>query len=143
MGYTHYFTFKKPLSLANFNKVKKDLKLIESHLANQPEPIILRNGLGEGKGVYYSNNRIAFNGDASNDLDYETFGFSVGDNDFEFCKTQYRPYDLAVCLTLRSLNYHVGKDIEISSDGDKNDWKESLEVYKELFPDRPKGTLKF
>lgn len=39
-------------------------------------------------------------------------------------------------MTLLSLKEHFGSGVEVSSDGDLDDWKTGIEAYKELFPDR-------
>lgn len=41
---------------------------------------------------------------------------------FEFCKTAYKPYDLAVTAFLIVCKHHLGGKIEISSDGQDKDW---------------------
>ncbi len=47
---------------------------------------------------------------------------------FDFCKTAYRPYDLAVNTCLVIAQHHLGPAIEISSDGDMNHWEESMQL---------------
>lgn len=41
---------------------------------------------------------------------------------FEFCKTAYKPYDLAVTAVLIIASRYLGNDIKISSDGENKDW---------------------
>lgn len=41
---------------------------------------------------------------------------------FEFCKTAYKPYDIAVTAFLIIAKHHLGELIEVSSDGDNKDW---------------------
>lgn len=53
---------------------------------------------------------------------------------FDFCKTNRKPYDLAVCLVLLTLKQHAPESVEISSDGEWDvEWLESRKVFKELF----------
>ena len=40
----------------------------------------------------------------------------------DFCKTAYRPYDLAVTAVLLAAKHHLGAQFEVSSDGDDNLW---------------------
>lgn len=73
------------------------------------------------------------------DCSYETFDFprrmgkeEVDRNDrihalddgwkFEFCKTAFRPYDLAVTACLIVAKHHLGKDLKVRSDGDADGW---------------------
>jgi hypothetical protein len=41
---------------------------------------------------------------------------------FAFCKTAFKPYDLAVTAFLIVCKHHLGKKINISSDGEDKDW---------------------
>lgn len=141
MGYTHYFTFKKPLQQKEFDAIKADVKVIEKSVngticetagASYPEDVVLlRDGLGEGDGVLYENNGVFFNGEK--ELGHETMGFRVDDSGYSFCKTNRKPYDVAVCLTLLAMKHHLGEDIEITSDGGKEDWMPALRLYKTIF----------
>jgi len=68
--------------------------------------------------------------------DYETFHFprvtqmpdyqkkdpSMKGLMFEFCKTAFRPYDLAVITFLVIAKHHFGNDLEVSSDGTIEQW---------------------
>lgn len=74
------------------------------------------------------------------DCSYETFDFPrVFDPDFKqyekgtrmlfnFCKTAYRPYDLAVTAFLISAEHYMGKDIRVSSDGELKDWLDAAQI---------------
>ncbi|HDZ77114.1 MAG TPA: hypothetical protein ENH41_03425 [Candidatus Omnitrophica bacterium] len=41
---------------------------------------------------------------------------------FDFCKTAFRPYDLAVITFLIIAKHHLGKGIKVSSDGEDCHW---------------------
>ena len=68
------------------------------------------------------------------DCSHETFMFErimklrewdkPDENDlhFEFCKTAYKPYDLAVITCLIIAKQYLGEDIKISSDGEDEQW---------------------
>ena len=47
---------------------------------------------------------------------------------FDFCKTAYKPYDLAVTVCLVIANHHLCKDIIISSDGEMSNWEEAMQL---------------
>lgn len=51
---------------------------------------------------------------------------------FGCCKTAFRPYDLAVQCLLVIARYHLGKDIEVSSDGEKENWAEAVTLCQEM-----------
>ncbi len=43
-----------------------------------------------------------------------------------FCKTAYRPYDLAVQVCLLIAAHHLGAAIAVSSDGSMEDWQDAI-----------------
>ena len=155
MGFSHYWRFKDSnLPKDKFDKIVKDVKVIEKYFkenkvisknayCNSKARVRLADGLGEGDGVNYTvhlqDNKIseyqsfAFNG--VGDLSHETFSINEGLNEWNFCKTARKPYDLAVCLVLLSIKYHV-RSARITSDGDNDDWQHSFELFKTLFPKR-------
>ncbi len=45
---------------------------------------------------------------------------------FEFCKTAYKPYDLAVIICLIIAAHHLTNEIKISSDGTLDQWKDGM-----------------
>ena len=80
---------------------------------------------------------IRFNG--VGDLAHETFMVDRVSREFEFCKTNRKPYDLAVCgvLILVSLYAEGG---EISSDGlgetyTDSEWKDAWEFVSGTIPE--------
>jgi hypothetical protein len=155
MGFTHYWSFKDDnLPKDKFDKIVKDVEVIEKYFNENDivsknadcsfgEPVKLANGLGENNGVSYSvtlqdGNKTDFHSFAFNgvgELSHETFSLNEGLNEWNFCKTARKPYDLAVCLVLLSVKYHV-RSARVSSDGDNKDWQHSFELYKTLFPKR-------
>lgn len=144
MGYTHYWSLKdSTLSQKNFDKVLKDIQKIEKHFAKDN---LLFSGNGEGKGIYYDGGLMGgkfechgfyMNGDASKGDDHETFNFNVGENEWNFCKTARKPYDIAVCMILLSLKYHV-RSTNVSSDGDgeQDEWGQAFDLWSEIFNTR-------
>lgn len=116
MGYTRYWTrTAKPLNkeFAEFcNEVFKTCKKLG---------ITIRNWNGEVEPIV-RDDYIAFNGDASKDLDHESFVISndVGEMGFNFCKTAKKPYDYAVRTILREASVR-GYITELSDDGINED----------------------
>lgn len=43
----------------------------------------------------------------------------------EFCKTAFKPYDLAVTACLMIIKHRLGETVEISTDGDDENWAEA------------------
>lgn len=53
---------------------------------------------------------------------------------FDFCKTNRKPYDIAVMLVLLSMKRHAPDTVRVASNGDwDNEWAEARRVYKSLF----------
>lgn len=130
MGYTHYFEQKKAIPNEKWDELKKDVEIILTHIQNELNVKLESN---DDNPKLINKNRINFNGDSSQDLDYETFYIDKNNQSFNFCKTQYRPYDLAVCSVLLLLHHHAPDFHDISSDGDFNDWKEAMTLNASVF----------
>ncbi len=52
---------------------------------------------------------------------------------FEFCKTAYKPYDLAVNCFLVIAKHYLKEKIKVSSDGEMKDWNDSMKICQENF----------
>lgn len=46
---------------------------------------------------------------------------------YQFCKTAFRPYDLAVQCCLVIFQHHFGDEFKVSSDGEPEQWREAVE----------------
>lgn len=110
MGYTHYWTVKRPFTTKQWAIICADTRalfeksvivLVGDEEDQQSEPIA-------------DSKQIRFNG--AGDGMYETFLLSKGIDD-AFCKTARMPYDLIVCAVLIVANKHAPKSITITSDG--------------------------
>lgn len=141
MGYTHYWDTKNIKIEGNiFSKsfVKNAIAVIkevmktcdieyfdetseEYTLLTAPSQIILSNG-------------IAFNGNG--DLGHESFvlDFEKTEFTFNFCKTNRKPYDIAVCavLILAKLDQ---SNLYVSTDGEPEDWEDAFCLVKRLRKD--------
>jgi len=65
------------------------------------------------------------------DCSHESFTFKrIDRNDFEFnfCKTAYKPYDIAVNAFLIIAKHHMGNDLNVSSDGDIEEWADAMNL---------------
>jgi hypothetical protein len=120
MGYTHYFeNIKAPASLEQAEQVQQAIGLVlEYHNGllqyeydNELPPV---NTIEEEDGTYH--NIIRFNG--IDEDGHETFYVDTRDSGFNFCKTNRKPYDQAVCECLLVLKHFLGADV--SSNGFSN-----------------------
>ena len=67
------------------------------------------------------------------DLCHETFYVNTVVKGYEFCKTAMKSYDLLVQASLIALEKTVGNKVDVSSDGDDEDWKIAREFYDGVF----------
>lgn len=51
---------------------------------------------------------------------------------FNCCKTAYKPYDLAVIICLIIAKHHLGKAIQISSDGTQVQWQDGMVICQKI-----------
>jgi len=65
---------------------------------------------------------------------YEPREWEEPQNDlwFAFCKTAFRPYDLAVQVCLIIFKHHLGPQFRVLSDGTNEQWQEACEVCQHL-----------
>jgi len=138
--YTHYWTPNK-VTNAEWKpflaEVKQLVKALPAHSLSageyyKDEPLKICGWNGKGLPTF-NNKKISFNGDASNDLDHETFSIEPEKNDWNFCKTARKPYDLLVCAVLLSAHNHL--NYEVSSDGDLEDWQTAIDFYGSVIYD--------
>jgi len=152
MGYTSYLSRTKTLDKKTWKKFLEEVKLIYNQLPKvsynagghyKDSELVIKGGNGEGEPIF-NDNLICFNGSNQNDLSHETFVIErkFKPNNWQdpddkgryvtFCKTARKPYDLLVCLCLISVKYFYGDKIEVSSDGEIEDWKHALEMYENI-----------
>ena len=118
MGYTHYWTPTRITDPAQLGSMIEDAKMI---LAQSP--------------YIYKNGSIIFNGDALQDQEYETFDLRFN-GEWAFCKTARRDYDEGVgAVLLRA--FSLGFLLELSSDGNAEDWGAAIELYGDTFGEKP------
>ena len=131
MGYTNYWIQKKPFNNRQWNIIKKEYEYIKENFgvnnANEYEENIIEDQTTKS-------DEIVFNGNEKNNLDHETFvltknfrePFYDGDDvKFNFCKTERKPYDLAVWHLLTFVKMIAPNSINISRDGWFNGEKEN------------------
>jgi len=124
MGYTHYWTPKR----TNAEKFKDYSNVCARLKKNLPENIQIGDAtgdLGSGSQPKFSSKEVCFNG--VGDDSHETFNVGLNQNDWDFCKTACKPYDLLVCACLLAAVDMLG--YQISSDGDIEDWIPAIKYY--------------
>ena len=143
MGYTHYWKPKTKTCSENlYLTALEDIrKIVKSKIT------ILANGFGESNTEPELEKGVRFNG--IEDDSHETF--SLPENfkkfdDFNFCKTARKDYDVVVVACLTVLHNYLGDKIKISSDGDREELEDGknlaasilnknfLNIYDELPP---------
>jgi len=120
MGYTIYWRLAGiSQHSARRTAAIRDMAKIVKH---SPVPLAGWDGTGKPE---IKKTSIVFNGKQPND--YETFTFP-GEDDFNFCKTERKPYDLIVKACLAVASDVFGNDIKVSSDGGTNpeDWADGV-----------------
>lgn len=131
MGFTHYWELPKtPIEVPKWNSFIKDFETI------LPNFVDVLDTNGDQK-LSYDGEEIFFNG--IGEESHETFSIDRtprvrehqiddSDKEFGFCKTARKSYDIAVCSALIIAKKHFGTDIDVSSDGDNEDWVEAKEL---------------
>ena len=120
MGYTHYWKNSPNVGVEAYLKALTDCRKIV-RLAKKG---LLGNGSGDEGSKPQLTGMIEFNG--IGDESHETFympGTARELEDFQFCKTQRKPYDTVVTACLAVM---ATAGVEVSSDGDEGDWNEGV-----------------
>ena len=122
MGYTHYWTLPPgdPRYAMEWPRIVADARRVVS--AVRQRGMVIAGPDGYRRPMLDVSAGVAFNGDATTDLDYETFALAApglgGPARTEFCKTGRRPYDLAVTAVLLRCRLLLPDVFLIGSDGD-------------------------
>ena len=138
MGYTHYWYRPKEIPAEVFEKIVVDFKMISIKIDRRVE---LREYDGRGYPTI-EKNEVRFNGNIRSDNSCESFNFpqiiEAGEPEsrdgkyFDFCNTEMKPYDLAVCVFLIIAKYYIGKELVVSSDGRfDNEWLPAFKIIAE------------
>jgi len=135
MGYTHYWYRKESLDEKQFEDMVSDFQKIQEHL-----DVDIAGPMGNNHPIMLPG-EIHFNG--REDDSHETFSiervfpkrsYSIerDGKQFAFCKTAYKPYDIAVVCILIIAKHMFDKDIKVSSDGNDMDWREGKELCQQV-----------
>lgn len=137
MGYTHYWTFKKP-KRGDAAKTEELYQKAVKECAKIIRTYYEANGGLSGYTAHTPTGKyggILVNGkgdDAHEDFVLrEHFKQNFENTDgFDFCKTARKPYDVVVTACLIVLKHRLGDYIDVSSDGFHRDWLAGLELAK-------------
>ena len=114
MGYTNYWTQRRPFDDTQWNQIKDEYAYMVENFGN----IILEDQTEKP-------DEIVFNGLRKGNLDHETFYIAKNSDSYprrekcynpNFCKTNRKPYDLAVWHLLTFMVQVAPECIEISRD---------------------------
>lgn len=47
---------------------------------------------------------------------------------WDFCKTAFKPYDLAVCVFLVIAKHYLDENMSVESDGTRENWADAIEI---------------
>lgn len=129
MGYTHYWTFKKPAK-GQTAKIEAKYQLA----IKQCNKIIKAYSAEFGGLSGYSAHAKGYGGlhvNGSRENAHEDFSirehFSQNDTG-NFCKTAQKPYDVVVVACLIVLKHYLQDNIQVDSDGEKSDWIDGLNL---------------
>jgi len=105
MGYTNYWTQHKDISKHNWITIQREVEY-------------LREYIGDGCIEVFKNGSefISLNGRGDNAHEHFVIQRTKSKDGFNFCKTNRKPYDLAVWHMLTYMSHLLGKDFEISRD---------------------------
>lgn len=132
MGYTHYIQQKKDCPQEQWDSICAMAKeLYTVGLLTTPLPIQLESD--DAAPPEFNNQHIHFNG--IGDEGHETFYVQKHHlNQFNFCKTNGKPYDTFVVAVL-CLMHRIAPDVwDITSDGLEDDWQEGLKLARTVVP---------
>lgn len=127
MGYTHYWSRPQTLNKDTLKSFVADCKKIFEHCKNKLD-IELVNYMGdEGTEPEANDEGVFFNGSGDESHEGLVIEQSDSDSSFNFCKTNMKPYDVAVTAVLIALNHHF-PECKITSDGNTKDWDEGRRI---------------
>jgi hypothetical protein len=122
MGYTHYWNtaHTHPAYATTWPAIIEDTRRIIN--AVRATGVVIAGPHGYRRPLLHPGDGIAFNGDATTDLDYGPFTLSPPlpaerRRTVEFCKTGRRPYDLAVAAVLLHCQLLLPDVFHVRSDG--------------------------
>lgn len=151
MGYTIYWTFKKVKGVkAKDIEVKYQKAIIECQRIALKYNLECRdsNNIEARLSGYTAHCKLGQYGgiklNGKGELSHEDFvlreHFNQNENDF--CKTAYKPYDIVVKACLSVMKYRLRDSIEISSDGNAWEWIEGVKLASHILKRKIKNPIR-
>lgn len=156
MGYTHYWTQTRDFESDEFEAIVADVVAILADAEQRYEISICDGAATPHSRPDVNSERIAFNGTDIDDRGHETFELvrvrvlaaqrRAEQLGWDFCKTERKPYDIAVAAVLCYLAT-VTESHAVSSDGCGRDFLAGLTLARQALPryanrlDIPRGIL--
>jgi hypothetical protein len=137
VGYSHSWRRPKKFPTRKFLRAKDDCRKVCKYLMGHRELVLCEEYDKPMKPPVFDRYEICFNGpgDPTQGGDgYETFSLSQENDDGWFCKTNHKPYDLAVCCCLIVFAEHFKNKFVVTSDGDDDEenWPLAREICQEV-----------
>lgn len=134
MGYTHYWGFKKPAK----NTAEKTEVLYKKTILECQKVIKYYYKENGGISGYSAHTKLGqygginFNG--KGELGHETFTLRehYNQNEWDFCKTAQKPYDIVVVACLAILSYRMGHLIDVESEGYGSDHIDGIKLAEKV-----------
>lgn len=117
MGFTRYWEFKS-LDSEKFKDFSKLCGLLIDTMGIPVEDVTI------------NDTQVRFNG--VDEDGHETFNFSLNKPDFNFCKTNLKPYDELVCGCLYIANLLFRSDVKINHDSEPDEDEHIIQRVKSL-----------
>jgi len=147
MGYTHYWTFKKPAK----GQAAKTEQLYQKAIRDCQ--LLIRAFYNEHGGLsgYSAHTKLgAYGGilvNGKGDDGHEDFSLREHysqnlEQNFNFCKTAQKPYDVVVVACLAILKHRLSDLIEVSSDGDNSEWTDGVILARQVTKLKIKNPIK-
>lgn len=136
MGYTHYFDRDQPCPPEWWADLCADFRKLQATALLLGQPLPIQAESDDPSPPKITDEVIVFNGIGKDG--YETFQLFRSDpsgSGFHFCKTQRRPYDIAVTALLCLVDYHAPDIWSIHSDGTIMDWIPGLTLARQVQPE--------
>ena len=137
MGYTHYWHQSADFTDDQWSAICKDTRKILTYCRKKGIAIQYEYNDTRVRSCV-TKSEIHFNGSGpdGHETFYVPFCPSEDLKEFNFCKTDLKSYDLAVCLCLLRMIHHCSA-FSISSDGEWEDWYDARETYAKIFKEQP------
>jgi hypothetical protein len=136
VGYTHFFNQQAVPTQKQWKAIMSDAKKIIAYAKESNIPLAYEYDEPQ-EPPRVTSELIRFNGVLGGG--HETFylprvmepGYRGEKFRFNFCKTARKPYDAVVGAILISMNDHAPGCWDIASDGDRSDWADCIDLYKQ------------